>query len=114
MVPLAPRGTSPPSGSMGRHLNPRPNAAVSNVNVPAFAVVIAAQSTIHHPLDAAYRAAAAVSPHGLYPQGRVRCEFPLHCEGGGSPCAAETEGTPPPVAPCVIRGLRRMAGGNGC
>ena len=44
MVPLAPRGTSPPSGSMGRHLNPRPNAAVSNVNVPAVAVAIAAQS----------------------------------------------------------------------
>ena len=29
---------------MGRHLNPRPNAAVSNVNVPAVAVVTAAQS----------------------------------------------------------------------
>ena len=74
---------------MGHHLNPRPNAAANKVHV-----VIAAQSTNRQPLDAAYRAAAAVSPHGLYPQGRARCEFPLHCDSGVgcSPSAVETEG----------------------
>ena len=55
MVTLAPRETSPPSGSMGRHLNPRPNMEVSNVNVPAVAVVIAAQSVNRHPRRTAQR-----------------------------------------------------------
>ena len=74
------------------------------------AVVIAAQSGNCDPLDEAYRAAtpvfdvpvsratAAVSPDGLYPEGPVRCEFLLYCDGsvGCVPCAAA--GAPPPVA----------------
>ena len=81
------------------------------MNVPAgiAAVVIAAQSENRDPLDDAYRAAtsvfdipvsratAAVSPDGLYPQGQVRCEVILYCDGsvGCFPCSAEG---PPPVA----------------
>ena len=73
------------------------------------AMVIAAQSGNRDPLDDAYRAATsvfdlpvsrvwpAVSPDGLYPQGQVRCEFRLYCDGsvGCFPCSAEG---PPPVA----------------
>ena len=82
------------------------------MKVPAgiAAVVIAAQSGDHDPLDEAYRAAtpvfdvpvsravAATSPNGLYPQGPVSCEFLLYCDGsvGCFPCAAD--GTAPPVA----------------
>ena len=44
------------------------------------------------------RAAATVGPDGLYPQGPVRCEFLLYCDGsvGCVPCAGED--APPPVA----------------
>ena len=73
-------------------------------------VVTAAQSDNRDPLDVAYRAAtpvfdlpvaraaAAVSPDGLYPEGPVRCEFLLYCDGsvGCVPCAAA--GAPPPLA----------------
>ena len=84
------------------------------MNVPAgiAAMVIAAQSGKLDSLDEAYRAvtpvfdlpvsrvSAALSPDGLYPQGQVRCEFLLYCDGsvGCFPCAAATAGTPPPVA----------------
>ena len=59
------------------------------VPVGIAAVVIAAQSGSRDPLDEAYRAAmsvfdlpvsraaVAVSPDGLYPQGQVSCEFLL-------------------------------------
>ena len=82
------------------------------MNVPAgiAAVVIAAQSGDHDPLDDTYRAATPVfdvpvlravgtfSPDGLYPQGPVPCEFLLYCDGsvGCFPCF--TDGTAAPVA----------------
>ena len=81
------------------------------MNVPAgiAAMVVAAQSGNLDPLDEAYRAATtvfdlpvsrvspALSPDGLYPQGQVRCEFLIYCDGsvGCFPCAGETDGTPP-------------------
>ena len=79
------------------------------MKVPAgiAAVVIAAQSGNHDPLDEAYRAAtpvfdvpvsrtmAATSPDGLYAQGQVACEFWLFCDGsvGCFPCVMD--GTAP-------------------
>ena len=82
------------------------------MKVPAgiAAVVIAAQSGDHDPLDDTYRAATpvfdvpvlravgTVSPDGLYPQEPVPCEFVLYCDGsvGCFPCAAD--GTTAPVA----------------
>ena len=65
------------------------------MNVPAAvaAIEIAAQSGNLDPLDEAYRDATtvfdlpvsrvspALSPDGLYPQGQVRCEFRLYCDG---------------------------------
>ena len=83
-----------------------------NVLAGIAAMVIAAQSGNRDPLDDAYRAAtsvfdvpvsrvsAALSPDGLYPQGQVRCEFLLYCDGsvGCFPCAAETDGKQPPMA----------------
>ena len=83
------------------------------MKVPAgiAAVVIAAQSGEHDPLDDTYRAATpvfdvpvlravgTVSPDGLYPQGQLPCGFLLYCDGsvGCFPCAADGT-TPPPVA----------------
>ena len=59
-------------------------------------MVIAARSGKRDPLDDGWRAAtfacddvlvsrtsAAVNSDGLYLQGQVRCEFVLHCDGGG-------------------------------
>ena len=82
------------------------------MKVPAgiAAVVIAAQSGDHDPLDDTYRAATpvfdvpvlravgTVSPDGLYPQGQRPCEFLLYCDGsvGCFPCF--TDGTAAPVA----------------
>ena len=81
-----------------------------NVLTGIAAMVIAAQSGNRDPLDDAYRAAtsvfdvpvsrasAAVSPDGLYAEGRVRCELILYCDGsvGCFPCPAEE--TPPAAA----------------
>ena len=76
------------------------------MKVPAgiAAVVIAAQSGDHDPLDDTYRAATpvfdvpvlravgTVSPDGLYSQGPVPCEFLLYCDGsiGCIPCATDS------------------------
>ena len=82
------------------------------MKVPAgiAAMVIAAQSGNRDPLDAAYRAAtpvfdvpvaraaATVSPEGLYPQGPVRCEFLLYCDGSVGCVLYAGEGAPSPVA----------------
>ena len=81
------------------------------MKVPAgiAAVVIAAQSGDHAPLDDTYRAATpvfdvpvlraadAISPYGLYPQGQLPCEFLLYCDGsvGCFPCTADRTAPPP-------------------
>ena len=83
------------------------------MDVPAgiAAVVIAAQSGNHDPLDDAYRDATpifdipvlrvadATSPDGLYHQDQLPREFLLYCDGsvGCFPCAVDRT-RPPPVA----------------
>ena len=94
MVTLGPRESSLRSGSTALGDNPNPEIEVSDVKMPAgIAAAVAQQSDDRDPLDDVYRGATpvfdvpvsraigATSPHGLYRQGQLPCEFLLFCNG---------------------------------